>query len=490
LKKYSIYNICGISFSLVSLFFYPLSQSLSGKGQYYLSWKLINTYEYIAAFTILFFISIFLILQIEKIKSKNFQLISFIFISFLPFAFFIIHFLRQFVGVPSVKYLSQFIYSFNGFVIILIIIFLAAFFKKIWINFLYDLLKKILLILLPLSFFTNSFIIIYGLNGHIDNTGLIKNFEKNYTIQQKNNIYIFLFDELDFSILYDGGESVDKKFKNIKKLSDKSINYLNARAPGDATLSSITQLLIGKKIQGIHVCGANLCHYDNGESQLLDTSKNIFKLAQNNQYKTALIAWVHKYCTQYGTNLDFCRSYSLYNYSSFQDGFSIFNPFYTNIILLPHQFPFGFLKNPVYSKMHHRNNLRVQNISKKIIEYTASTRVLLFAHYSLPHVPYVYEIDKFQPSLNPFEENVEKYVMQLEYVDKMIGELIEKIRNEKKLEESTIILLSDHGLRHTLDNSEFNHVPMIVYKGNNPIYKKVNNKVQTEEVIKSIIEKN
>jgi membrane-anchored protein YejM (alkaline phosphatase superfamily) len=116
--------------------------------------------------------------------------------------------------------------------------------------------------------------------------------------------------------------------------------------------------------------------------------------------------------------------------------------------------------------------------------------VLLFAHYSLPHVPYVYEIDKFQPSLNPFEENVEKYVMQLEYVDKMIGELIEKIRNEKKLEESTIILLSDHGLRHTLDNSEFNHVPMIVYKGNNPIYKKVNNKVQTEEVIKSIIEKN
>ena len=45
---------------------------------------------------------------------------------------------------------------------------------------------------------------------------------------------------------------------------------------------------------------------------------------------------------------------------------------------------------------------------------------------------------------------------------------------EKKLEEATIILLSDHGLRHTLDGSEFNHVPMIVYKGNNPIYKKVN----------------
>ena len=490
MKKYSIYNIYGISFSLVSLFFYPLSQSLSGKGQYYLTWKLINTYEYIAAFTILFFISIFLISQIEKIKSKNLKLISFIFISFLPFAFFLIHFLRQFIGVSNVKYLSQFIFSLNGFVVILFLIFLAAYFKKLWIYSLYDLLKKILLILLPLSFFTNSFIIFYGLNGHIDNTGLIENFEKNYTIQKKNDIYIFLFDELDFSILYDGGESVDKKFKNIKKLSDKSINYLNARAPGNATLSSIPQLLIGKKIQRIHVCGANLCYDDDRGSQLLNTSENIFKLAQNNQYKTALIGWVHKYCTQYGTNLDFCRSYSLYNYSSFQDGFSILNPFFTNIILLPYQFPFGFLKNPVYSKMHHRNNLRVQNILKKIIEYTSSTPMLLFAHYSVPHIPYVYEIDKYQPSLNPFEKNIEKYTMQLKYVDKMIGELIEKINYEKKLEEATIILLSDHGLRHTLDGSEFNHVPMIVYTGNNPIYKKVINKVQTEEVIKSIIEKN
>ena len=140
--------------------------------------------------------------------------------------------------------------------------------------------------------------------------------------------------------------------------------------------------------------------------------------------------------------------------------------------------------------MHHRNNLRVQNILKKIIEYTSSTPMLLFAHYSVPHIPYVYEIDKYQPSLNPFEKNIEKYTMQLKYVDKMIGELIEKINYEKKLEEATIILLSDHGLRHTLDGSEFNHVPMIVYTGNNPIYKKVINKVQTEEVIKSIIEKN
>ena len=60
-----------------------------------------------------------------------------------------------------------------------------------------------------------------------------------------------------------------------------------------------------KKIQRIHVCGANLCYDDDRGSQLLNTSENIFKLAQNNQYKTALIGWVHKYCTQYGTNLDF-----------------------------------------------------------------------------------------------------------------------------------------------------------------------------------------
>ena len=82
------------------------------------------------------------------------------------------------------------------------------------------------------------------------------------------------------------------------------------------------------------------------------------------------------------------------------------------------------------------------------------------------------------------------YKEQLIYVDKLFGELIEKIKEENKLNKSTIVLLSDHGLRNILEENELNHVPMIVYRGSNPKYQKISNMVKTEKILLSLIKNN
>lgn len=489
MKNLKSYKFIWIGFSLSSLFFYPLTQSLFGAGQYFMSWKLINTLEFLISFFILFVIFSLSFFYINSRKSRMFRTITLLILAFLPLSFFIVHALRQFVGAARVVSIIDKFSFLNGLFLIGILVFILILTKKFWLNKLYEIINFVIMSLLPLSFLTILFLFLYGFSGHIDKTGELNYLSiQNKNSLEKNNLFVFLFDELDFSILYSKDGIVDDKYTNIKKFSNKSINYLDARAPGDATLSSVTQLLLGKKIKStIDVCGDSLCTIENKQKILLDTRENIFKKSQQLGYNTALIGWMHKYCTQYVANLDFCRSYGLYNNSSFDSGFSLLNPIYTNFILLPHHMPFGLLKNPSYARKHHKDNESVHNLTLKIIEKSIGNPIFLFVHFSLPHSPYLYKNKMYQPSINPFKIDIESYSEQLIYVDSLFGKILKKIENENHLKNSTIVLLSDHGFRKIISADEHNHVPMIVYNGNKEEYAKILDKVMTEKILLSLI---
>jgi len=488
LKKLKSYKFIWIGFSLAWLFFYPLTQSMFGAGQYFMSWKFINTLELLVAVLILFLIFSFSFFYINAQKSRLFKTISLIILAFLPLSFFTVHALRQFVGASRIVSIADKISFIDGLIFLCILIFVLIILKKFWLNKFYEIIIFIITSLLPLSFLSILFIFLYGLNGHIDKSGTLNDLSnQKKTFLEKNNLYVFLFDELDYSILYDKEGYVNNEYINIKKFSNKSVNYLDARAPGDATLSSITQLLLGKKIKNINVCGKSLCTSKNEKKILLDTTDNIFRTSQDLGYNTALIGWMHKYCKQYVANLDYCRSYGLYNNSSFDSRFSLLNPIYTNLIVLPHHMPFGLIKNPIYSRKHHKDNKNVHELSLKIIEKNRDNPIFLFSHFSLPHSPYLYKNKKYQPNINPFEVNIENYKEQLIYVDKLFGEIIEKIVKENQLNRSTIVILSDHAFRKISTPDEHNHVPMIVFNGKEKIYKKISESVQTEKILLSLI---
>jgi hypothetical protein len=72
----------------------------------------------------------------------------------------------------------------------------------------------------------------------------------------------------------------------------------------------------------------------------------------------------------------------------------------------------------------------------------------LFAHITLPHPPYMFDKDGNELSHPPFEPKqwaeIEKYVDQLEYLNKMVIELIDEILINSD-EEPIIIIQGDHG---------------------------------------------
>jgi membrane-anchored protein YejM (alkaline phosphatase superfamily) len=76
--------------------------------------------------------------------------------------------------------------------------------------------------------------------------------------------------------------------------------------------------------------------------------------------------------------------------------------------------------------------------------------VFAFFHYSVPHLPFIYERDQYSPAHKPLLENKINYKRQLQYVDKLFGELIAVLKKTGKFKSSKIIVLSDPGYRKYL----------------------------------------
>jgi len=479
-----------IGLTLAILFFYPLIASLA-EGLYYMSWQLLNTVELVISIFFCLILFTILIIFIDKIKRQWLRVLLLCIVIFIPFSFFIIHIIRQAGWKTQAEYIvyGDFL-GINIYVLLGIVVFMviALFWHQLFRN-LYKKLITSILILSPISILSFIVIIQYGFNGFTDNMGTISNLTEKtkYSQKENRNVFVFLFDELDYSFLYDNG-IISNDYPNLRIFSEYSKNYHAAKSPGDATLVAIPRLLVSNANSKIYVCGDNLCTRElSANSKRLDTRKNIFKLAQSKGFKTSVIGWMHPYCKQYGNSLDYCRSYSIYNYSTFNRSFSLLNPVYTNFILLPHQKPFGLVKTPIYSRFHHRNVSLTHKRALQVIEQSDS--VFAFFHYSIPHLPFIYIRDQYAPPKHPFLENKLNYKRQLQYVDTIFGEIISTIKKSGKFESSTIIVLSDHGYRKFLKSSKQKHVPMLVYDDSNAVRSDIKKAVMTQDIINNIINK-
>jgi len=59
--------------------------------------------------------------------------------------------------------------------------------------------------------------------------------------------------------------------------------------------------------------------------------------------------------------------------------------------------------------------------------------VFAFFHYRVPHLPFIYERDQYSPAHKPLLENKISYKRQLQYVDKLFGELIAILKKQVNL---------------------------------------------------------
>lgn len=141
----------------------------------------------------------------------------------------------------------------------------------------------------------------------------------------------------------------------------------------------------------------------------------------------------------------------------------------------------------------------VTRFAQKIIDETKDDPFFLFLHYWDTHTPYNCPkkyLDREKSLRHSIDIIASKYKGAVNYVDRSIGKLTESLKNHKILENTLIIITSDHGESLTEHDIFFDHhglyevtthVPLILYHPNLfPKPKKINGLIQHVDLVPTL----
>jgi hypothetical protein len=278
-----------------------------------------------------------------------------------------------------------------------------------------------------------------------------------------SSVVALLFDELSFAYLYDQGE-VREEYPFLRRLSGTSTNYMAVRGPADETLVALPGYLAARQVHRVSIDGMGLNEVsDEGELTpfRFHDSPALFATARRLGYQTEMAGYYLPYCNLLGDLVDECRSFSFYNASGVDEGFSPVNPIMTTLIMWPRQFPFGVAKHVPFARLQRG---LVEELSAFARRPLASARpVFRFVHFSVPHLPFVFDEDGYDPGINPLRTSPDDgYRRQLRYVDRLLGTLVTEMERAGSFVGSTLVVLADHGFRFGGLERDPLHIPFIV----------------------------
>lgn len=300
------------------------------------------------------------------------------------------------------------------------------------------------------------------------------------------DIIVFLFDELDYDFVYDEERQVLPELLNFRRLAAISDNYHRARSPGRMTLASMPGLVTG--VRGLVVEPASGAYGINGESGFEHTDlprENLFSRAQDAGFTTAMQGWGMPYCEMLGKALDACRSFSVYNYSTANLGFSLFDPVVTTFTLWPFQRPFGFFKS--FAGVRQQRAIVEETFARAVASLDWEGPILQLSHFSIPHDPFVYDTNRYAPAKNPYLRNRDAYRRQLRYVDHLLGKLLSEIEARDRFRSSFVIVLSDHGYRVGDASETDKDIPLLVKAPFQKSRRDVFERTHSEELLAEIL---
>lgn len=481
--KYILY--AWLALTLSCLFFYPLFATLHD-NDIALQWRIQNSLELIAAvalFTLFLTGTLWLIDKIPNTKLR-FSVLFLIFI--IPFISFFVHFLRQLGFTDALINLGQYAHA-NRFIAATIGAFCGALFLFLVMRHPRKTTYALIIVLLALS--PLNLLAGWTLwNLRHENTKFIINAPDHYEKKvktPKHNLIVILFDELSYDYLYKDG-SINPQYANFQQLSSRSDNYHAATSPGNATITSIPGMLMGRRYENIVMEYDNIYRItkDNKGEYLKIEPDNLFAVAKDKGYKTFAYGTFLPYCEMFNQSLDECRSFSIYNYATVETKFSLLNPIMTTLIIWPRQQPQGFIKNKAISPWQRRQTEQVFRLTLKTLD--EKTPIFMFSHIYSTHVPFVFNRNGYYENKEPFLQNSENYVKGLEYADHLLGKLIDKMKENGIFESSEIIILSDHNYRIMFPDQK-THIPLIIKKSYQKTKKDVFEPAHAEQVLREAI---
>lgn len=473
-----------LALTLTVLFFHPLISTLHDNS-IILQWRIQHTLELLTTvglFTLFFFV---ILLLIDKISNPKLQLAILFLICVIPMTSFLIHFLAQLGFKARIITVGEYFVK-SRYLLFTFVAFLSAIIFSVANRYPRKMQYATIIILLTLSPINLvAGWTVYNLRNLDTKIRKKAPDATNHASGLNQNIIIFLFDELSYEYLYKNN-SIDPRYKNFYWLSTVSDNYHQAISPGNATLTAVPGMLMGKHYESVSMKYESLYHISKeSEDQYLKIEpNNLLALAKRRGYKTFISGTYLPYCEMFDSSLDACQSFSIYNFATIEDRFSLLNPILTNLMIWPHQLPQGFLKNRAAAQWQ-------KNQMEKTFQFTLraldeKTPFLLFSHIFCTHVPFVFNKQGYYDNKAPYLRNSDNYIKSIEYADYLLGEFIKKMKETGKFETSEIVVLADHNYRIMFPGRE-SHIPLLIKKPNQLSRKDIFNPVNAENVLKGVL---
>ena len=483
-----------VAASLTTMFFYPLVSAMSD-DLVYLQWQRTDTYAFCVNFVAIAAVTALLLWWVDSIPNSYGRTVAVVVLIALPFGSFGIQVLRQLLPAEQLAAVAVFVASNLSAQIIVGMLTLVG--GVVAVRHHEALRQAITTAALVVSPLCVAAAVTVARAGFLDPTVQItsdRGTQPAETSQTNRNVFVIVFDELDYDFLYEDGK-IRSAYPAMRAFSAISENYHEALSPGEATLEAMPGLLMGldEVPTGSALAGMPPeAVWERGDAAAAASDATdvwqgtVFAAAQREGFRTVMIGWFHPYCQVLRASLDDCRSFSNYNYAAVTDGSTWVSPILTTLILWPHQFPFGLLKNPVKSA---HQDMMVQRTYDLAVSTLDSERALFqIVHFSIPHVPFVYDSDGYNPPADPYLQNAENYERQLRYTDKVFGRFIAALEQHRKFSTSDVVLLSDHAYRSLARAGTARRVPLIIKRAGQAARTDVYGPTFTGLILRSFVE--
>lgn len=478
-----------LGLSLATLFFYPLISSVSAQP-FYMHWGHSNTTEFFLAVILTgTLMGVFLLLTEEYVGSSHGKTIITMVLVAVPFLSSLTYIAAWQLGIVTrwLRAISLGMASSYKYGLATLVVVALGYVTWRYHQAVRRAIIMVILVMSPFIIFAAGIVVRTGYLEPILAIHAQAKTEEGSGEPTQRSVFVLLFDELDYGFLYRDGQ-VREDFPNIRAFASTADNYHRAFSPGSQTLTAIPGLLGGRKIKVNDRQGLDLYEVsDTGEMYPLnigDTS--IFSLARDRGFKTVMYGWMFPYCELLKRKIDECQAFSIYNYATINDSFSIVNPIFTNIVLSPHSIPpLGFLKTLIYNQFHHKVASRIYDLA--VSSLNTEGPVFEFIHFNLPHSPFVYDGVRYEPASDPWLQNEENYVKQLKHVDHLVGKFLSALEKYTKSAMSDVIIMSDHGYRAMVPKGEHDRVPLLFKRAGQATRRDIYTPVRTEVLIREIL---
>jgi len=316
------------------------------------------------------------------------------------------------------------------------------------------LVSSLVLILLPLSFFTLGKIALLLLHVQsLAQSPLSPGAPPALSEKNQPHVVWILFDEMDQRLAF-SERPVSLQLPELDRICKESFSATEAYAPAGSTLESLPALITGRLVSAAVPCSPSdlaITWSDSGTTVAWSAQPNIFSRARELEVNTGLVGWYHPYERLFGSSLNYCSWYAFPQYEISRG--ETFSATFVNQL-------WSTVPPLQYRRLH--LDLYQHALDDALRVVTNGQLGLILLHLPVPHLPCIYSSATQQFTVTSFSR--QDYFNTLALADRTLGALRSALEKAGAWDKSWLLISADHGWRDapSYDGKLDHRVPFIL----------------------------